>query len=46
MIDQNNIEYFFADPKPVEVLKDCEPKEVWVRVKGEWLKFKKEYKYD
>lgn len=46
MTDQDNIEYFFADPKPGEVLKDCEPKEVWVRIKGEWLKFKKEEQND
>jgi len=41
MTEQDNIQYVFPD-KPVAVLKDCEPKEVWVYVKGEWLKFKKE----
>ena len=41
MTDQENIQYVFID-KPVEVLKDCEPKEVWVYVNGEWLKFKQE----
>ena len=41
MNEQDNIQYVFSD-KPVEALKDCKPKEVWVYVKGEWLKFKKE----
>lgn len=41
MTDQDNIQYVFPD-KPIETLKDCEPKEVLVYVKGEWLKFQKE----
>ena len=41
MTEEDNIQYVFPD-KPVAVLKDCEPKEVWIYVKGEWLKFNKE----
>lgn len=46
MTDFQSIVYTFVDSKPVEVLKDIEPKEVWIRVNGEWLIFKKEDKHD
>lgn len=38
---QEHIFYAFPD-KPVQILKDVEPKEVWLYIKGKWVKFEKE----